>query len=128
MPWCLRARIHLRILLPCLSSVDSDGAADVVFVVGVELGEIVEVGTLFKEDFPGTRIACVTDQFGGTAGVVTRGDVLEEIVRDVDEEEEGAIRKVGAHTWLIKATTSLEEVNYELGLSLDRPTQFGNHV
>ena len=42
------------------------------------------------------RIACVTDEFGGTAGIVTRGDVLEEIIRDVDSEQRAAIRHTSA--------------------------------
>ena len=38
----------------------------------------------------GRRIALVEDRWGGTAGVITRGDILELIVRPVlDDEEEG---------------------------------------
>ena len=38
----------------------------------------------------GRRIALVEDRWGGTAGVITRGDILELIVRPVlDDEEDG---------------------------------------
>ena len=39
----------------------------------------------------GRKIALVTDRWGGTAGVITRGDILELIVKPVvdDEEEDG---------------------------------------
>ena len=38
----------------------------------------------------GRKIALVTDRWGGTAGVITRGDILELIVKPVvDDEEDG---------------------------------------
>ncbi len=37
----------------------------------------------------GRKIALVTDRWGGTAGVITRGDILELIVKPVVEDEEG---------------------------------------
>ena len=36
----------------------------------------------------GRRIALVEDRWGGTAGIITRGDILELIVKPVIEEEE----------------------------------------
>jgi CBS domain containing-hemolysin-like protein len=35
----------------------------------------------------GKRIALVQDRWGGTAGVITRGDILELIVKPVEEDE-----------------------------------------
>lgn len=67
------------------------------------------------------RVAIVVDEYGGTAGLVTRGDILEEIVDDVDNEfgeEKLNIQKLGDNRWLINGSTSLEEVNYELNLAL----------
>lgn len=68
------------------------------------------------------RVAFVADEFGGTAGLVTRGDILEEIARDVDNEygeEEPELQKVGRGRWLIDGSTSLEDINYELDLDLE---------
>jgi len=68
------------------------------------------------------RIACVTDEFGGTAGVVTRGDIMEEIVAGVESEygeTEPEIRAIGPNRWVVDGSVSLEEVNYELGLELE---------
>lgn len=68
------------------------------------------------------RVAFVVDEFGGTAGLITRGDILEEIVDDVDNEyreEKLTIQNVGANRWLIDGSVSLEDVNYELDLALE---------
>jgi putative hemolysin len=68
------------------------------------------------------RVAIVADEYGGTAGLITRGDILEEIVEDVEGEhgeEEPEIRPAGPEAWLIDGMTSLEDVNYELDLDLE---------
>lgn len=69
----------------------------------------------------GKGVAIVADEFGGTAGLITLGDVLEEIVDDVENEygeEKLTIEPVGPDTWLVDGSISLEELNYELGLEL----------
>jgi putative hemolysin len=68
------------------------------------------------------RIAIVTDEFGGTAGLITRGDILEEIADDVDSEfgpAPSVIQQTGPNIWLIAGSTSLEDINYELDLELE---------
>ncbi|MFN2351144.1 MAG: hemolysin family protein [Kiritimatiellia bacterium] len=68
------------------------------------------------------RIAIVIDEFGGTAGMITRGDILDEIVESVDNEfddHEMEIQALGPNHWLINGNVSLEDVNYELDLDLE---------
>jgi len=69
------------------------------------------------------RAAYVTDEYGGTAGLVTRGDVLEEIVDDVENEydnkKEYPMQQIDDNTWLILGDTSLEEINHDIGLELE---------
>jgi putative hemolysin len=70
----------------------------------------------------GRHIACVLDEYGGTAGLITRGDILELITDPVtpDAEEDGSpIRRVAPDVWLMEGTVSLEEVNHELDLNLE---------
>lgn len=70
----------------------------------------------------GRHVAVVVDEYGGTAGLVTRGDILEEIVEDVPSEygaEAADIQQIGGNHWMIDGSTSLEDVNYELDLALD---------
>jgi len=68
------------------------------------------------------RVAYVVDEFGGTAGLITRGDILEEIAADVDNEygeQRFTLQQVESNRWLVDGATSLEDVNHELDLSLD---------
>jgi putative hemolysin len=67
------------------------------------------------------RVAYVADEYGGTAGLITRGDILEEIADDATNEyghENPEIRKVGDNRWLVDGRASLEDINYELDREL----------
>ncbi len=69
----------------------------------------------------GKQLAIVTDEYGGTAGLITLDDVMEIIMgpKVFDHKDaEPQILKTSAHTWVIDARASLEEVNRELGLEL----------
>ena len=68
------------------------------------------------------RVAYVVDEYGGTAGLITRGDILEEIVADVDNEYAEAkltMQEVGQNRWLLDGSVSLEDINYELDTGLE---------
>ncbi len=68
------------------------------------------------------HIAIVVDEYGGTAGLVTIEDLLEEIVGDIQDEydvEEPLINQIDAHTWLVDARVSLDDLNDETGLQLE---------
>lgn len=69
----------------------------------------------------GLRIAVVIDEYGGTAGLLTWGDIVEEIVPDVNAgpgRKQPRIQPLGPAKWLVDASTSLEDVNDELDLHL----------
>lgn len=65
----------------------------------------------------GRRIACVLDEYGGTAGVITRGDILE-IVSDPVEGGEEEITPSPDGGWICDGTVSLEAIERETGLEL----------
>ena len=72
-----------------------------------------------------TRIAVVVDEYGGVAGVVTRGDILEEITGDIYNElskPRPIFQSAGPYAWLVDANISLEEINRKLRLALDADT------
>jgi len=76
--------------------------------------------TTFQKD--NRRVAVVSDEFGGTAGLITRGDILEEIAKDVDNEfgkEDLSIQRIGDNRWFVDGSVSLEDINYELDMRLE---------
>jgi CBS domain containing-hemolysin-like protein len=68
------------------------------------------------------QIAIVVDEYGGAIGILTREDIFEQIVGDLEDEddpEKKLIRELGPHHWIIKARTTIAELNE--GLRLDLP-------
>lgn len=66
------------------------------------------------EDFRSRRVhlAIVVDEFGGTQGIVTLEDVLEEIVGDIDDEydvEEKTYRRLPDDTYIFEGKTLLND-------------------
>jgi putative hemolysin len=73
------------------------------------------------------HMAVVVDEYGGTAGVVTIEDLLEEIVGEIQDEydaEEPAIEEVSEREYLFDARVALDEVNKLLDIEL--PTEGGD--
>lgn len=77
---------------------------------------------LFKElQKNKTHLAIIIDEYGGTAGLVTLEDLIEEIVGNIfdeDDEIEKDIEKIDDDTFLIKGSISLDEVQEILGIDL----------
>jgi magnesium and cobalt transporter len=75
----------------------------------------------FKENR--NHMAIVVDEYGGTAGLVTIEDVLEQIVGDIEDEhdfeEDLTIKHTEPDKYIVKALTPIEDFNKYFTLNLD---------
>ncbi len=70
-----------------------------------------------------TQIAMLVDEYGGTAGLVTLEDIMEEIVGEIqdefDEEERPEFEQAGEFSYSIDGMMLIEDVNDQFGFELD---------
>lgn len=84
--------------------------------------ESIKADVLFKnmKDSRNT-FAVVLDEHGGTTGIITMSDLLEQLVGDFDadrpEKNEPAIQSLDSKTWKILGTAELDDIERELGVS-----------
>jgi CBS domain containing-hemolysin-like protein len=68
------------------------------------------------------QMAIVVDEYGGTAGLVTLEDLLEEIVGEIRDEydvESEPIVEEADGAWTFSAKVNIDEVNERLGVSIE---------
>jgi len=84
--------------------------------------ESKKVGEFFRElQRKKVHIAIVMDEYGGTDGLVTLEDLLEEIVGEIQDEtdrEEPLFAQIDEGTWDVSAMIDMEQLNEELELTL----------
>jgi len=97
-----------------------------------ELDQVMELPNFIPETMPVAKllksfrkqehpVAIVVDEYGGTQGMVTLEDILEEIVGEIEDEfdhSEIMVQKLDARRYLINGKARLELVNEQCGLAL----------
>ena len=86
--------------------------------------EFKKVSELFTE-MKKTRnhMAVVLDEYGGTVGIVTMEDLVEEIVGDIEDEYDEAkdknIRKIKENEYIVEGSTRIDELSDLLGFEIE---------
>ena len=95
------------------------------FVVGSKkISDLLNVFQLKKQ-----HLAIVIDEFGGTEGIITLEDILEELVGEIQDEEDDEdkiVEEVGENTFWVQATQPLEEINEYLPKKLSEEGEYNS--
>ena len=80
-------------------------------------------GVLVDLERAESRLAVVIDEHGGTAGLITREDILEELVGDISDEYDEPVRTTGEKRdgrYIVDGLTSRADIEEIIGLALPR--------
>lgn len=102
------------------------------------IGEIIKPVMIVPETMPANKllnqfiaerksVAIVVDEFGGTAGMLTIEDVIEEIFGEINDEfdvEEQVDQKISEDEYLLSGRLEIDFLNEKYGLNLNKTDDF----
>ena len=110
--------------LVVLSTADDQRAVTTLLRPAVVVPETKRVPELLKQfQRQQTQCAIVVDEYGGTAGLVTIEDLLEEIVGEIRDEydvESEPIVDEGGGRWVFSGKVNIDEVRQRLNVDIER--------
>jgi CBS domain containing-hemolysin-like protein len=114
--------LYAKDLLPSLRAGQRDLALARLLRPPHFVPEMMKVDALLRDlQTRKVHLAIVVDEYGGTAGLVTIEDLLEEIVGDIQDEydvEEPSVQFVGPGELVADARVLIDDINHMTGLEL----------
>jgi len=90
--------------------------------------ETMQASKLMKQLMQQKRsLAVVVDEFGGTAGLVSLEDIMEEITGEIEDEHDNSnlvAKKLSENEYILSARLEIEKVNEMFGLSLPESDEY----
>ena len=88
----------------------------------------VKISSLLKQfQTSKSHMAIVVDEFGGTQGIITMEDILEELVGEIYDEHDRVIeyyKKLDDNTYLVKADEDIDEMFEHFAIENDEDYEF----
>ena len=85
--------------------------------------ENVKISTLLKQlQKDKVHLAVVLDEYGGTAGIITMEDIIEELVGEIYDEHDTVkeyYEEIDDHTYLVKGTAEIDDMMERFGVEYD---------
>jgi len=120
--------VYAKDLLPFINTIKSqDTSIEKLTRPAYFVPEQKKIDELLREfQSEKIHIAIVVDEYGGTSGLVTLEDIIEEIVGEIQDEYDTDLplhRRISENIFVVDGSMPLEEINAEL--NLDLPTEEG---
>lgn len=114
--------IYVKDILMGLKNNNNFNIRDLVRPV-IVTSETRKIDQLLKEfQLKHIQMAIVVNEFGGTEGIVTMEDIIEEIVGEIQDEydnEVPIVEKIDEHTYNVIATAPINDINAHLPYAID---------
>jgi CBS domain containing-hemolysin-like protein len=119
----IRGVLHLMDLVGLGESEISEFSLEVYLKPATFIPRTKKIGELMREfRQKQVHMALVVDEYGGTAGLISLEDILEEIVGEIHDEDEVdtvRVRKIDDSVYVVDPVISLSDLKDETGIELE---------
>jgi len=119
--------IHTRDLLKILRSNNFIGIKDIIRPAYF-IPETKRINELLRDlQLQHIQMAIITNEFGGTVGIVTMEDIIEELVGEIQDEydeEKPSVEKKSETEFIVNAQTTISDVNELLPIAIPEAPEY----